>query len=42
MARWLPQARFVVVPGAGHLVPMERPAETRAAIRDFLDALGFD
>jgi pimeloyl-ACP methyl ester carboxylesterase len=42
MARLLPQARFIVVPGAGHLVPMERPAETGAAIHRFLDALGFD
>jgi pimeloyl-ACP methyl ester carboxylesterase len=39
MARLVPQARFVVVPGAGHLVPMERPAETGAAIRQFLDDL---
>jgi len=37
MERLLPQARFVVIPGAGHLVPMERPAATGAAIRDFLD-----
>jgi pimeloyl-ACP methyl ester carboxylesterase len=42
MERLLPQARFFVVPGAGHLVPMERPTETGAAIYDFLDALGFD
>jgi pimeloyl-ACP methyl ester carboxylesterase len=38
MERLLPQARFVVVPGAGHLVPMDRPAETGARIRDFLAA----
>jgi pimeloyl-ACP methyl ester carboxylesterase len=37
MARLLPRARFAVIPGAGHLVPMERPAETGAAIRGFLD-----
>jgi pimeloyl-ACP methyl ester carboxylesterase len=37
MAGLVPQARFVVIPGAGHLVPMERPVETGAAIRDFLD-----
>ena len=36
MERLVPQARFVVVAGAGHLVPMERPVETAAAIRDFL------
>lgn len=40
MERLVPQVRFVVVPNAGHLVPMERPAETGAAIRDFLAALG--
>ena len=36
MARLLPQARFRVIPGARHLVPMERPAETGAAVRQFL------
>jgi pimeloyl-ACP methyl ester carboxylesterase len=36
MARLLPHARFHVVPGAGHLVPLERPVETGAAVRDFL------
>jgi len=36
MARRLPGARFITIPGAGHLVPMERPAETGATIRDFL------
>jgi pimeloyl-ACP methyl ester carboxylesterase len=35
----LPGACFVTIPGAGHLVPMERPAETGAAICDFLDYL---
>ncbi len=38
MARLLPQARFCVIAGAGHLVPMERPQETGAAIRQFLEA----
>jgi pimeloyl-ACP methyl ester carboxylesterase len=36
MARLLPGARFVQIPGAGHLVPMERPAVTAAAVLDFL------
>jgi pimeloyl-ACP methyl ester carboxylesterase len=36
MARLLPQARFHVIPGAGHLLPMERPAETGAVIHEFL------
>jgi len=39
MARLLPHARFAVVPGAGHLAPMERPAVLGAMIRDFFDAL---
>jgi len=39
MRRLLPQARFVVIPDAGHLAPMERPVETGAALRDFLDTL---
>ncbi|MBN1955877.1 MAG: alpha/beta hydrolase [Anaerolineae bacterium] len=36
MARLVPQARFVVIQNAGHLVPLERPAATGAAIRNFL------
>ncbi len=36
MERLLPHARFVVIPDAGHMVPMERPAEGGAAIREFL------
>jgi pimeloyl-ACP methyl ester carboxylesterase len=39
MARYLPQAQFVTIRGAGHLVPMERPAETGAAILDFLEGV---
>jgi pimeloyl-ACP methyl ester carboxylesterase len=37
MERLLPHARFVVIPDAGHMVPLERPAEVGAAIREFLD-----
>ncbi len=40
MARAIPGAQFVAIPGAGHLPPMERPAETTAAIEAFLDGLG--
>jgi pimeloyl-ACP methyl ester carboxylesterase len=36
MERLLPDASFHVIPDAGHLVPMERPAETGAIIREFL------
>jgi non-heme chloroperoxidase len=32
-------ARPVVVPGAGHYVQVERPDETTAAIRQFLESL---
>jgi pimeloyl-ACP methyl ester carboxylesterase len=39
MARLLPRAQFLTIPEAGHLVPMERPEETAAAIRDFADSL---
>jgi len=36
VARLLPAARVVTIPGAGHLLPMERPQETATAILDFL------
>jgi pimeloyl-ACP methyl ester carboxylesterase len=38
MVRQLPRVHFRVIPGAGHLVPMERPAETGLAVRTFLEA----
>lgn len=38
MARRLPQAGFVTLPAAGHLLPMECPAETGSALRGFVDA----
>lgn len=37
MMRRLPQARFATIPGAGHLVPMEKPEATGEAIRRFLE-----
>ncbi len=36
MARLVPHAQFVVIPDAGHLVPLERPQATGAAMRAFL------
>lgn len=36
MARRLPNSRLEVLPGAGHLVPIERPAETLQLVRGFL------
>jgi pimeloyl-ACP methyl ester carboxylesterase len=32
----MPQSRLVVVPGAGHLPPLENPAATAAALTDWL------
>ncbi|MFZ5831602.1 MAG: alpha/beta fold hydrolase [Planctomycetota bacterium] len=39
MSEAIPGARLVVVPDAGHLAPLENPAATNAAIREFLAAL---
>jgi pimeloyl-ACP methyl ester carboxylesterase len=38
MHRLMPHSRLVIVPGAGHLPPLERPAPTIAALKDWLDA----
>jgi 3-oxoadipate enol-lactonase len=40
MATLIPGARLVVIPGAGHLPPVERPSETTAEIREFLRVVG--
>ncbi len=40
MADALPDARLAVVPGAGHLTPMERPEAATALLADFLAGLG--
>lgn len=37
MRRLLPGARYQVIPDAGHMVPLERPAETGAVVRAFLE-----
>jgi len=37
LRRLLPRARFVTIPGAGHLAPMERPGEVGSVILEFLD-----
>jgi pimeloyl-ACP methyl ester carboxylesterase len=39
VGRLLPGARTLVIPGAGHMVPLEQPAETAAAILEFLESL---
>jgi pimeloyl-ACP methyl ester carboxylesterase len=40
LAATIPQARLVVVPGAGHVVNLQKPDEVSAAIGEFLDGLG--
>ena len=42
LARLLPLARTVTIPDSDHMVPLERPAETAAAIRNFLSCLARD
>jgi pimeloyl-ACP methyl ester carboxylesterase len=32
----MPNARLVVIPGAGHLLPLEAPDAFHAALADFL------
>jgi 3-oxoadipate enol-lactonase len=39
MAGAIPGAHFAVIPGAGHLAPIEQPVNTGRVIREFLDAL---
>jgi 3-oxoadipate enol-lactonase len=39
LARELPNARLVTVPGTAHLPAMERPEEASAAIARFLDGV---
>jgi 3-oxoadipate enol-lactonase len=39
LATRIPGARLVVIPGAGHLTPLEAPGEFTAALKSFLDAL---
>ncbi len=40
MARRIPHARFVAIPGAGHSVYFEKPAEFNRALSDFLAEAG--
>jgi 3-oxoadipate enol-lactonase len=37
-AEQIPQARYVVIAGAGHMAPLEQPVAVNEAIRDFLKA----
>jgi 3-oxoadipate enol-lactonase len=38
MAETIPGARIIVIPGAGHLIHLEKPAAFAAALRDALEA----
>jgi YbgC/YbaW family acyl-CoA thioester hydrolase len=40
MASLIPNARLALIPGAGHVPPLERPSETTAEIREFLRIIG--
>jgi len=40
MAQLIPGARLSIIPGAGHLPPLEQPSATTAALREFLDTVG--
>jgi pimeloyl-ACP methyl ester carboxylesterase len=40
LARSIPNARLVVLPGVSHFAPLQRPAQFNAAILDFLTRLG--
>jgi pimeloyl-ACP methyl ester carboxylesterase len=41
LARRLPQSKSISIPDAGHLVPMERPADTARLIREYLADIAF-
>ena len=41
MARAIPAARIVEIPNAGHVTPMEAPAEVTAAMQQFLGSLAY-
>jgi epoxide hydrolase 4 len=38
LEEWIPDLRVEILPGAGHWVPYERPAEVNHLIREFVDA----
>jgi 3-oxoadipate enol-lactonase len=40
IAQAIPGARLVIVPGAGHVPPIERPVQVTDALREFLHRLG--
>jgi pimeloyl-ACP methyl ester carboxylesterase len=40
MAASIPGARLVMIPGAAHVPPVEKPSETTAALLEFLRVVG--
>jgi pimeloyl-ACP methyl ester carboxylesterase len=40
MAQAIPGAQLAIIPGAGHLPPVEQPVSTTKALREFLSTLG--
>jgi pimeloyl-ACP methyl ester carboxylesterase len=40
MAQAIPGARYAVIPGAGHIAPLEQPLATSRVIGEFLEAVG--
>jgi 3-oxoadipate enol-lactonase len=40
LAQAIPGARLVIIPGAGHLPPIEQPAATTECLREFLGSIG--
>lgn len=39
MAERIPEAQFTVIPGAGHLAPLEQPVATSRVVGEFLESL---
>ena len=37
---WLPNAESFMLPGATHLLPLQKPAELAKALVDFYDRIG--
>jgi 3-oxoadipate enol-lactonase len=40
LAQAIPGARLEIIPGAGHLPPVEQPEATTRSLREFLSSIG--